>query len=70
MVLLLRHRQDPRNYLKDVVVSSLFDFDRYFYAKLEGHFMAGNSGGFYQLDNPNGLAKNTGLMLARVGFAF
>jgi len=65
-----RDRQDPANYLKDVAVSTRFDFDRYFYAKLEGHFMEGNSVGFYQVVNPNGLAKNTGLLLARFGFAF
>jgi hypothetical protein len=65
-----RDRQNPANYLGDVALSSRFDFNRLFYAKLEGHFMAGNAMGFYPQVNPDGYAKDTGLLLARFGFAF
>ncbi len=65
-----RDRQNPNNYAKDVALSSRFDFNRFFYAKLEGHFINGDAEGLYAQVNPNGYAKNTGLLLARVGFAF
>ena len=65
-----RDRQDPANHLKDVALSSRFDLNRHFYAKLEGHYMDGNSGSFYRVVNPEGLAKNTALLLARFGVAF
>jgi len=66
----LADQKNPANYLKDVVVSSRYDFNRYFYAKLEGHYLDGNDGGFFAQVNPNGLQKTTRLLLARFGFAF
>lgn len=65
-----RDSNDPANHLKDVAVSTRFDINRYFYFKLEGHYMDGNAAGFASQVNPNGLEKTTWLSLARVGFAF
>ncbi len=64
------NRSDPANYLKDVTASTRFEINRYFYVKMEGHYMDGNSMGFYQQTNPDGLQRVTRLMLARVGFMF
>ena len=61
---------NPSNYLKDVTVSSRYDFNRLFYAKLEGHYMDGNAVGFYAQVKPQGLQKVTRLLAARIGFTF
>lgn len=60
----------PNNYLKDVAVNARYDFNRFFYGKLEGHYMDGNSLGFYPQVNPEGYQKVTRLLAARVGFTF
>ena len=65
-----RDREDPRNYLRDVAVNTRVDLNRFLYFKLEGHFMQGNGAGFYPQVNPDGMQKDTRLMLARVGFTF
>ena len=61
---------NPSNYLKDVTASTRYDFNRFLYVKLEGHYIDGNSMGFYQQVNPEGFQRVTRLMLARIGFAF
>lgn len=63
-------QSDPANYFHDWVASSRYDFDSYFYAKIEGHFIAGHGVGFYGFDNPNGLEPNTKVLIAKVGFSF
>ena len=63
-----RDRTDPLNYQKDLAVNGRYDFNRYLYLKLEGHYMQGVLWGFYSLDNPNGYQKDTRLVAARVGF--
>jgi hypothetical protein len=54
------------NYYKDWTVSSRYDFNQYFYAKAEGHFINGRGLGFYG-SNPD---PNTRLMALKVGFVF
>ena len=63
-----RDRGDPNNYQNDLAVNGRFDFNRFFYVKLEGHAISGNLFGFYPQDNPAGYRKNTRLLAARVGF--
>jgi len=60
----------PENYSKDWVVSGRYNFNSYFYGKLEGHFLHGTMLGYYQDTNPNGLQPNTSMLAARLGFAF
>jgi len=60
----------PANYAKDWVVSGRYDFNSYFYGKLEGHFLDGNGLGFYTSTNPNGLKPNSKMLAAKIGFSF
>lgn len=60
----------PANYAKDWVVSGRYDFNSYFYGKVEGHFLRGNGIGFYASTNPNGLAPNSNMLAAKIGFSF
>jgi len=61
---------DPANYSKDWVVSGRYDFNAYFYGKIEGHFLHGDGMGYYAIDNPNGLATNSKMLAAKLGFTF
>jgi len=61
---------NPANFFKDWVASARFDFNSFFYAKLEGHFVNGNAAGLYSFNNPNGLQPKTDVALAKVGFTF
>jgi hypothetical protein len=58
------------NYSKDWVVSGRYDFNEYFYGKLEGHFLHGTGLGYYASANPNGLKPNSKMLAARIGFSF
>jgi hypothetical protein len=60
----------PANYSKDWVVSGRYDFNAYFYAKIEGHFLHGTALGYYTSTNPNGLAPNSNMLAAKIGFSF
>ena len=60
----------PSNYLKDWALSSRYDFNSYFYAKLEDHFMHGYGLGFYDSTNPGGYKPNSNILAAKVGFSF
>jgi hypothetical protein len=60
----------PENYSKDLVVSGRYNFNPYFYAKLEGHFLQGTGLGYYSMVNPNGLKTNSNMLAAKVGFSF
>jgi hypothetical protein len=64
------NKSDPANFFHDWVVSSRYDINSYFYAKLEGHFINGNAAGFYAFNNPNGLKARTNLLVAKIGFSF
>jgi hypothetical protein len=52
------------------VVSGRYDFNSYFYGKIEGHFLHGNGLGFYESTNPNGLKPNSNMLAAKIGFSF
>jgi hypothetical protein len=58
------------NYSKDWVISARYDFNSYFYAKLEDHFLHGTVLGYYASTNPNGLRPNTNILAAKIGFSF
>ncbi len=60
----------PENYSKDWVVSGRYDFNPYFYSKIEGHFLHGTGLGYYGSTNPNGLHPNTNMLAAKIGFTF
>ncbi|HTW32943.1 MAG TPA: hypothetical protein VMD76_14775 [Candidatus Sulfotelmatobacter sp.] len=59
-----------QNYSKDWVIAGRYNFNQYFYGKLEGHFLHGTGLGYYASTNPNGLEPNSNMLAARVGFAF
>jgi hypothetical protein len=63
-------QSNPANYCHDWVASSRYDLNRFFYLKLEGHFITGTGVGFYGIDNPNGLDPQTKLLVAKAGFSF
>jgi hypothetical protein len=58
------------NYSKDWTVSARYDFNSYFYAKLEEHFVHGTDGDYYADDNPNGEKARANLLAAKIGFSF
>jgi hypothetical protein len=60
----------PENYSKDWVMSGRYDFNEYFYGKVEGHFLHGTGLGYYASSNPNGLQTNANMLAARIGFSF
>lgn len=60
----------PANYSKDWVLSGRYDFNSYFYGKLEAHFLQGTGLGYYQSTNPNGLRPNSNMLAAKIGFSF
>jgi hypothetical protein len=60
----------PENHSKDWVIAERYNFNQYFYGKLEGHFLHGTGLGYYANTNPNGLKPNSSMLAARVGFAF
>ena len=61
---------NPQNYSKDWVIAGRYNFNQYFYGKLETHFLHGTGLGYYAGTNPNGLKPNSNMLAARVGFAF
>lgn len=60
----------PENYSKDWVLSGRYDFNPYFYGKVEGHFLHGTWAGYYEDTNPNGLNPKSAMLAARIGFSF
>jgi hypothetical protein len=60
----------PANFYKDWVISGRYDFNSYFYAKLEGHFINGNAFGDYVSTNPLGYKPKSNMLAAKVGFSF
>lgn len=60
----------PVHYSKDWVVSGRYDFNSYFYGKIEGHFLHGTGLGYYTSTNPNGLKPNSNMLAAKIGFSF
>ncbi|MGB2604623.1 MAG: hypothetical protein WBC78_13580 [Candidatus Sulfotelmatobacter sp.] len=60
----------PASYSKDWVVSGRYNFNSYFYGKLESHFLHGTDVGYYASTNPNGLKDNSKMLAAKIGFSF
>ena len=60
----------PVNYSKDFVVSARYDFNAYFYAKVESHFLHGTALGYYADTNPNGLSPDSKMVATKIGFTF
>jgi hypothetical protein len=63
------------NHIFDQAVTARFDLNRFWYAKIEGHFMDGygdtySSHGFYTVNNPKGLKPTTNMILIRTGVSF
>lgn len=59
-----------KNHFNDWVVSAKYDFNSYFYAKVEGHFIDGTALGTYADTNPSGLKSTTNMLATKVGFNF
>lgn len=65
---------DPRNHIFDQTISARFDINRNIDFKLEEHFIDGAAidgvldHGFYAAPNPNGLAPNMHMLVARIGY--
>lgn len=63
-------------YIRDKDVTLRFDANRYLNFKLEGHFMDGVGlpgvypGGFFSIDNPNGLKPGTKAVVVKTNFNF
>lgn len=63
-------------YIHDTDVTVRFDANRYLNFKVEGHFMDGVGlpgvypGGFFGIDNPNGLKPRTNAMVVKTNFNF
>jgi hypothetical protein len=60
----------PANYSKDWTVAGRYDFNPYFYGKIEGHFLHGTGLGYYTSTNPDGLKPTSKMLAARIGFSF
>jgi len=58
------------NYSKDWTISGRYDFNSYFYAKLEEHFVHGTELGYYADTNPTGLQPRSNILAAKIGFSF
>jgi hypothetical protein len=58
------------NYSKDWALSGRYDFNSYFYGKIEAHFLHGTGLGYYQSTNPNGMKPNSDMLAAKIGFTF
>lgn len=66
---------DPDRHLYDKVVTARIDLKRFWYAKIEGHFMDGYGGyyypdGFYPMVNPQGVTPNTNALVIKSGLYF
>jgi hypothetical protein len=65
---------DPRNHIFDQTITVRFDINRNVDFKLEEHFIDGAAidgvldHGFYAAPNPNGLAPNMHMLVARIGY--
>jgi len=58
------------NYSRDWTVSARYDFNSYFYGKLEEHFIHGTALGYYPDTNPNGEQPRSNVLAAKIGFSF
>jgi hypothetical protein len=57
-------------YSRDWTVSGRYDFNSYFFGKLEEHFVHGTDLGYYPDSNPNGEKPRSNVLAAKIGFSF
>ena len=65
----------PANHIYDKVITTRVDFNRFWNAKVEGHFMSGFGAstfpdGFYPEVSPQGFKPNTNALVVKTGFNF
>jgi hypothetical protein len=60
----------PSNYSKDWDLSGRWNFNDYFYAKLESHLLHGTALGYSTSTNPGGLKPRSNILAAKIGFSF
>jgi hypothetical protein len=60
----------PGSYSKDWALSGRYDFNQYFYGKVEQHFIDGTAIGYDTALNPNGLQPDTRLTIVKIGVSF
>ncbi|HEY3972796.1 MAG TPA: hypothetical protein VGM18_07315 [Candidatus Sulfotelmatobacter sp.] len=60
----------PQDYSKDCVLSGRYDFNAFFYGKIEDHFLHGTGLGYYGSTNLSGLKPNSNILAAKIGFSF
>jgi hypothetical protein len=65
----------PGNHIYDKVITARVDLKRFWYAKVEGHFMNGFASGsypegFYPQVNPHGFKPDTNALVLETGFYF
>ncbi len=65
----------PANHVYDKVITARFDLKRFWYLKIEGHFMNGYGestypDGFYPQVNPQGFKPDTNALVLKTGFNF
>jgi hypothetical protein len=60
----------PARYSKDWTVSARYDFNQFFYAKAEQHFIDGTATGYDQDMNLGGLKPDTKLTILKIGVSF
>ena len=65
----------PANHIYDKVLTVRLNFNRFWSAKVEGHFMNGYGNstypdGFYPQVNPRGFSPNTNVLLVKTGISF
>jgi hypothetical protein len=60
----------PADYFNEWVVSGRYDFNSYFYFKMEEHFDRGTGEALYTATNPSGYQTKGDLFAAKLGFTF
>lgn len=65
----------PANHIYDKVVTARIDLTRFWYLKIEGHFMSGYGDstypdGFYPQENPQGFKPDTNALVLKTGMYF
>lgn len=65
----------PANHIYDKVLTARIDLEKFWYFKIEGHFMNGYGDstypdGFYPQENPNGFKTDTNALVLKTGLTF
>jgi hypothetical protein len=71
-----KNSDPPAGHEFDTAVAARVDLNKYWYVKVEGHFIDGAptspsaSRGFYAPPNPTGILPTTNLLVVRTGISF